>query len=79
LSHIGHPVVGDAVYGTGWARGMGGPDRRWAEELDRRVGRQFLHAAELAFEHPISAEKMRFQAPLPPDLAGAAEWARQAP
>ena len=78
LAHVGHPVVGDAVYGAGWARGLGGPTRRWVDDLARRTPRQYLHAAELAFEHPISGERMRFRAPLPPDLAAVADWAREA-
>lgn len=76
LAHIGHPVVGDAAYGAGWERGMGGPDRGWARELARRTARQFLHAARLGFEHPVTGEPMRFRAPLPPDLASVAAWAR---
>lgn len=76
LSHIGHPVVGDATYGAGWERGMGGGNRRWAEELARRVPRQFLHATALGFEHPATGEHMRFHAELPEDLAHAARWAR---
>lgn len=77
LADIGHPVVGDEVYGRGWGRGMSGPVRSWARELERRVERQFLHAAGLAFTHPLTGEKMRFRAPLPPDLAPVAEWARE--
>ena len=77
LAFIGHPVVGDRVYGAGAERGISGPDRRWAAELARRVPRQFLHAAELAFVHPRSGERLVFRSPLPPDLAAAAEWARQ--
>ena len=76
LKHIGHPVVGDPVYGVGWERGMGGPRQAWAQELARRVPRQFLHAAELAFVHPISGERMHFEAPLPEDLERVAAWAR---
>jgi 23S rRNA pseudouridine1911/1915/1917 synthase len=76
LKHIGHPVVGDPVYGVGWERGMGGPQHAWAQELARRIPRQFLHAAELAFAHPISGERMHFEAPLPEDLAQVAAWAR---
>jgi 23S rRNA pseudouridine1911/1915/1917 synthase len=76
LAHIGHPVVGDALYGAGWERGMGGASRSWALELARRTPRQFLHAAQLAFDHPVTGERMRFFAELPPDLAGVAEWAR---
>jgi 23S rRNA pseudouridine1911/1915/1917 synthase len=76
LAHLGHPIVGDRVYGAGWERGMGGDGRRWAMELARRTPRQFLHAAQLAFDHPVSGERMRFQVSLPPDLAEVAAWAR---
>ncbi len=77
LAHMGHPVVGDEVYGSGWERGMGGPARAWALEFARRVERQFLHAAELVFEHPVSGERMRFRASLPDELRRAAAWARK--
>ena len=76
LRHVGHPVVGDGVYGPGWERGFGGADRAWAAELARRTDRQFLHAAELAFDHPRTGLPLRFTAALPADLAGVAEWAR---
>jgi len=75
-AHRGHPVVGDALYGAGGARGVSGAARRWAAELDRRVGRQFLHAAELAFEHPVTGERIHLEAPLPEDLASVVRWAR---
>jgi 23S rRNA pseudouridine1911/1915/1917 synthase len=78
LAHVGHPVVGDPVYGAGWERGMGGVAHGWARELARRVPRQFLHASELAFDHPVTGEPMRFRSPLPPDLEAAASWARGA-
>ena len=76
LGHLGHPVVGDTVYGAGWERGMGGPARRWAGELARRSARQFLHAASLAFTHPVRGTPMSFRSPLPADLAELAAWAR---
>jgi len=76
LMSIGHPVVGDEVYGGGASRGMSGVVRGWAREFERRVPRQFLHAAELGFRHPRSGEWMQFESPLPPDLSAAAEWAR---
>lgn len=75
LAHIGHPVVGDEVYGGGGSRGVSGRERLWAEELERRVPRQFLHAAELAFRHPVTDQPLRFTAPLPAALAAAARWA----
>lgn len=76
LAHLGHPVVGDDLYGSGWERGLGGPERAWAREMARRAPRQFLHAAELAFDHPITGARMQFEAPLPADLEAMAEWAR---
>jgi 23S rRNA pseudouridine1911/1915/1917 synthase len=76
LLHLGHPVVGDRTYAPERHRGFGGPERAWAAGLARRVPRQFLHAAELRFVHPRTGEAMRFDSPLPPDLAAAAEWAR---
>ena len=77
LAHIGHPVVGDAVYGVGWERGIGGKARQWARTLGQRVERQFLHSWRLSFEHPVSGELMRFELPLPADLQTCAEWARR--
>ena len=46
-------------------------------DLAKRVKRQFLHAAELAFVHPESGRPLELAAPLPDDLAEAAEWARR--
>lgn len=63
LEAIGHPVVGDITYG--------GP-RRYGLE------RQFLHSSGLGFVHPRTGEEFTFTAPLPPDLAGALEAAREA-
>jgi 23S rRNA pseudouridine1911/1915/1917 synthase len=56
LAHQGHPLVADAVYGGAPALGM---------------DRQALHAAELAFAHPVSRLPLRFQAGPPEDLAAA--------
>ncbi|HSJ05670.1 MAG TPA: RluA family pseudouridine synthase [Longimicrobiales bacterium] len=75
VAHIGHPVVGDPTYGGRAVRGISGPARNWARELDRRVGRQFLHAAELHFAHPRTGVPLSFRSPLPQDLAAAADWA----
>jgi 23S rRNA pseudouridine1911/1915/1917 synthase len=54
LAAIGHPVVGDPAYGGG----------RSGVDLDR----PFLHAAALAFDHPVTGEPRRFESPLPPVL-----------
>jgi 23S rRNA pseudouridine1911/1915/1917 synthase len=62
LSAIGHPVVGDALYG--------GVHRRVPHPLRavQRLTRPFLHAERLAFTHPRTGERLTFTAPLPEDL-----------
>jgi len=77
LLHLGHPVVGDATYAQGRERGFSGTARQWALELARRTPRQFLHAAELRFRHPMDRREMRFESPLPRDLQEVADWARE--
>ena len=62
LSAIGHPIVGDAVYG-GVRRRVPG-DLRAVTHLDR----PFLHAARLAFTHPVDGRRMEFESALPADL-----------
>ena len=62
LSAIGHPVVGDSVYGGVHRRVPG--DIRAVQRLER----PFLHAARLAFTHPRDGRRMEFTAPLPDDL-----------
>jgi 23S rRNA pseudouridine1911/1915/1917 synthase len=52
LAAIDLPVVGDPVYGV----------------TDATLGRQFLHAARLAFEHPFTGERLDLESPLPADL-----------
>lgn len=62
LSTIGHPVVGDPLYG--------GVRRRVPAALHaiQRLERPFLHARRLAFTHPTEGERMEFTSPLPEDL-----------
>jgi 23S rRNA pseudouridine1911/1915/1917 synthase len=62
LSAIGHPIVGDAVYG-GVRRRVPG-DLRAVTHLDR----PFLHAGRLAFNHPVDGRRMEFESALPDDL-----------
>ena len=62
LSEIGHPIVGDAVYG-GLRRRVPG-DLRAVLALER----PFLHAGRLVFHHPADGRTMEFEAPLPHDL-----------
>jgi 23S rRNA pseudouridine1911/1915/1917 synthase len=68
LSHIGHPVIGDQVYG-------GRRERRRAPSEEPRAERQMLHAWRLGFHHPTTGAWVEFTAPLAEDflrLAGAA-------
>ncbi|MEM9782950.1 MAG: RluA family pseudouridine synthase [Pseudomonadota bacterium] len=65
-AHIGHPLIGDPVYGHGRRR----PPVEAAEagEAARAFPRQALHAAILGFAHPVTGEAMHFESPLPDDL-----------
>jgi 23S rRNA pseudouridine1911/1915/1917 synthase len=56
LQAIGHPVAGDPEYGTAGLLGL---------------ERQFLHATRLAFDHPLTGERVELVSPLPPDLQSA--------
>jgi 23S rRNA pseudouridine1911/1915/1917 synthase len=60
LLAIGHPVAGDPEYGAAGRHGL---------------RRQFLHAARLAFPHPVTGAAVDVSTPLPPDLAAALERA----
>jgi len=60
MAAIGHPVCGDPQYGTVGRYGL---------------QRQFLHAARLAFEHPVTGEALDVRSPLPQDLAAALQRA----
>jgi 23S rRNA pseudouridine1911/1915/1917 synthase len=62
LSAIGHPIVGDPLYG--------GVHRRVAGDLRAvtRLERPFLHAARLSFKHPADGRRMSFECDLPEDL-----------
>jgi 23S rRNA pseudouridine1911/1915/1917 synthase len=69
LAHIGHPVIGDPVYGAGGSRRITGPGRPEAEALERLAPRQALHAAWLLFRHPVSGVPLEFRSEWPADLA----------
>ena len=67
LQSIGHPVVGDPVYG-GVGQRRSDATRREAEELERGVPRQALHAARLVVPHPRTGERLELRAEWPADL-----------
>jgi 23S rRNA pseudouridine1911/1915/1917 synthase len=68
MAYVGHPLLGDAVYGSGFKSSA----RRLspaAQSALQRLQRQALHAAELAFEHPVTAKRLHFTSALPADMA----------
>ncbi len=64
LASRGTPCLGDPVYGSG---APAAPVRAALEEAG--LARQALHAAVLGFVHPVTGEPLRFESPLPPDMA----------
>jgi 23S rRNA pseudouridine1911/1915/1917 synthase len=66
LAHIGFPIVGDPVYG-GRKRFPAGASPALRAAI-AAFPRQALHAARLAFEHPLTGEPLAFEAPLPADF-----------
>ncbi len=80
LAHLQHPLVGDAIYGNSSRAAKKVRDEALKilekkapeafvqiRELEER-SRQFLHAANLEFTHPVTQARMRFASALPPDL-----------
>ena len=67
MAHIGHPLIGDPVYGSGFKSKV----EILPEEVRNavlRLNRQALHASILGFLHPSSAEPMLFESKLPPEM-----------
>lgn len=61
MAHEGHPILGDAKYG----------DFTLNRDVSKRgLKRMFLHAHSLAFDHPITGERVVLECPLPIDLSG---------
>jgi 23S rRNA pseudouridine1911/1915/1917 synthase len=69
MAHIGHPLLGDAVYGGGFKTKAARLESAARDALDA-LGRQALHAAVLGFEHPITGETLRFESAPPEDFSG---------
>jgi len=66
LAHIGHPVVGDPVYGARRRYPAGASDELRAT-LDG-FSRQALHAAQLSLQHPFTGKTLAWDAPIPTDM-----------
>ena len=64
LAAKGHPIVGDSLYGGNRTKNL--PDS--IAELVESMGRPFLHSSRIEFTHPRTGERMKFHAPLPPEL-----------
>lgn len=62
MSHIGHPVAGDLLYGT---------------PCPGLIGRHALHAASLTFTHPVTKKELHIEAPLPRDMVQAIDALRR--
>lgn len=77
LNYLNHPVVGDPLYG-GEKRALdsaGSPEVRAALE---KLRGQALHAAKLQFTHPITAQTLQFEAPMPDDMQNVIEALNEA-
>ena len=71
LAHVGHPVVGDREYAFGGSRRVTPSQRQVAERLEALAPRQLLHAARLAFAHPVSGARLDLRSEWPADLVPA--------
>jgi len=71
MGHAGAPLIGDPVYGRGRGIRADGAGEAFtaATQAARAFPRQALHAAILGFDHPVSGQALRFEAPLPADMA----------
>ena len=75
MAHLGNPLVGDMDYGSAYktkANKLAAP----LQETVRAFARQALHARLLAFTHPVTEKTMRFETPLPKDMADLVEQFR---
>jgi 23S rRNA pseudouridine1911/1915/1917 synthase len=76
MASIGHPVVGDTLYGgagqltdqVAAQAAQSKAARRKADPEVLRLGRNFLHAASLEFAHPVTGKPLQLEAPLPEEL-----------
>jgi 23S rRNA pseudouridine1911/1915/1917 synthase len=66
MASIGHPVVGDTLYGAAGQLAEQTTGRTQGEKL--RLGRNFLHAAQLEFQHPTTGKAVQLEAALPGEL-----------
>jgi 23S rRNA pseudouridine1911/1915/1917 synthase len=65
---MGHPIVGDSVYGRRRSLSRLAKENTFLYAILKTAKRQMLHALHLGFAHPVTAESLRFNAPLPEDM-----------
>jgi 23S rRNA pseudouridine1911/1915/1917 synthase len=68
LAHVGHPLIGDPAYGSRAGRAVARIGPIGADIAG--FPRQALHARVLGFDHPITAQRLRFESRLPDDMTG---------
>lgn len=70
LSYVGHPILGDSVYGGGFRRirSLSKPECDIARSILFLVKRQMLHAYRLRFDHPFIHKELSIEAPFPEDF-----------
>lgn len=68
MAHIGHPLIGDPLYGTGFKTKLQLLPEH-SRKIVEKLPRQALHACVLGFAHPESEEIMHFESPLPGDIS----------
>ncbi len=68
MAHIGHPILGDPLYGAGFKSARGTLPTEARAALDA-LGRQALHASVLGFAHPRNSKPLRFESLIPEDMA----------
>jgi len=78
MNHLGFPLVADPLYGKGRSQFY---DAVIEEHAARgrpvpSINRQALHARRISFRHPITKERVTFEAPLPPDMDELVHWLR---
>lgn len=78
MAHAGHGLVGDPVYGGKRKLPLKAVSPAAAAAV-QGFPRQALHAAVLGFDHPVTGEALRFEAPLPKDMTDLIETLRQPP
>lgn len=78
MAHIGHPLLGDPVYGKSFKTKATRLSAN-AQACLNALGRQALHAAALGFPHPLTGASLKLESALPPDLGDLREALRAGP